>query len=322
MSWQSAFTPLDVHENDTLPSLMLTHLNSWAAITVTGDDRKSYLQGQITCDVVTLAEDKSTLGAHCDAKGKVWSIFRLFAHQNGYAMVQPRSAIETELAEIKKYAVFSKVDITLSESVMFGVIGQEAEQYIDALSESTGDVRNMSFGTAVKISELRWLLMVDKDKVTSICETTDAKKVSEDLWRAFDIKEGLPIIGKDAQNEYIPQAFNLQALDGISFEKGCYTGQEMVARAKYRGINKRGMFIVKGKLNMSITESSVEMERSVGENWRKVGTLLSHYQYVDGTVIGTIVLPNNLDPDTQLRASSSPEETWTIQPLPYAIDDE
>lgn len=101
MEWQHDFAPLSLSSNDSLPELVLTHLTSWGMITAQGDDKKSYLQGQVTCDVVQLAEDSATFGAHCDAKGKVWSVFRLFHHRGGYAMLQPSSAIETELAELK-----------------------------------------------------------------------------------------------------------------------------------------------------------------------------------------------------------------------------
>ncbi len=238
-------------------------------------------------------------------------------------MLQPLSAIEKELTEIKKYAVFSKVTIEESQGVLLGIMGEEADTYIDTLSEDTGHVRKIENGTAVKISDQRWLLLVNEESARNIVETADAVKAHEALWSMADILQGLPIVNQDAQNEYIPQAFNLQALGGISFSKGCYTGQEMVARAKYRGINKRAMYIVKGKLTASITEgSSVEIERSVGENWRKAGTLLAHYQYADGCVIGLIVLPNNLEQETNLRACSEPESIWTIQPLPYSISDE
>lgn len=323
MSWQSEFTSLTISENDSLPNLMITHLTSLGAITVAGDDKKSYLQGQLTCDVASLPEEQSCFGAHCDAKGKVWSIFRIFSYQDGYAMVQPLSTIEKELTEIKKYAVFSKVDIEKSDCILLGIMGQEAENYIDSISSSRNDVRRIENGTAVKIDDQRWLLLVDEDAAKNIVTTSNAHKVNDELWKMFDIQQGLPLVTPDVQNEYIPQAFNLQALDGISFSKGCYTGQEMVARAKYRGINKRAMFIVKGKTSEAHNKNChIELERSVGENWRAAGALLSHYQYADNTVIGLIILPNNLDSDTKLRAVSESEFTWTIQQLPYSVSDE
>ncbi|MBL4279166.1 tRNA-modifying protein YgfZ [Vibrio fluvialis] len=323
MDWKNTFSPLSVNASDALPELMLTYLDSWGAITMVGADKKSYLQGQVTCNVVTLASDQSTFGAHCDAKGKVWSVFRLFHHHDGYAMFQPQSAIEAELRELKKYAIFSKVEIAESKDIALGVMGVQAQTYIDRLSDSQGDVRAIQGGTAVRISDLRWLLFVTPETAEQLATSTDATKVDSTLWTRFDIEEAIPVIERADQNEHIPQAVNVQAVGGISFTKGCYTGQETVARAKYRGINKRAMYIVAGDVTQPLTNSDAqEMERSVGENWRSAGRLIAHYTFADNTAIGLIVLPNNLEEDTELRLTAQPGTRWTIQPLPYSLDDE
>ncbi|MBY7976118.1 tRNA-modifying protein YgfZ [Vibrio fluvialis] len=323
MDWKNTFSPLSVNASDALPELMLTYLDSWGAITMVGADKKSYLQGQVTCNVVTLASDQSTFGAHCDAKGKVWSVFRLFHHHDGYAMFQPQSAIEAELRELKKYAIFSKVEIAESKDIALGVMGVQAQAYIDRLSDSQGDVRAIQGGTAVRISDLRWLLFVTPETAEQLATSTDATKVDSTLWTRFDIEEAIPVIERADQNEHIPQAVNVQAVGGISFTKGCYTGQETVARAKYRGINKRAMYIVAGDVTQPLTNSDAqEMERSVGENWRSAGRLIAHYTFADNTAIGLIVLPNNLEEDTELRLTAQPGTRWTIQPLPYSLDDE
>ncbi|WP_367988166.1 tRNA-modifying protein YgfZ [Vibrio sp. NTOU-M3] len=321
MDWQTLFSPLTISEKDDIPALTLTHLKSWGAIVMTGDDKKSYLQGQVTCDVIQLKEEASTFGAHCDAKGKVWSVFRLFHHNHGYAMFQPKSAIATELTELKKYAIFSKVEINESSDIAFGLIGDNATQWVDAHSDQRGDVRPIHGGTAVKVDPQRWLLLIDSAQVASLLEDDTLVKHDESLWRRFDIQSALPILEAEQQNEHIPQAINLQALNGISFNKGCYTGQETVARAKYRGMNKRAMFIVKGALEQE-SESPIELERAVGDNWRSAGTLLSHYQFSDNHAVGLIVLPNNLETDTQLRIKNQPQLMWSIEALPYSLEDE
>lgn len=319
MKWQQSFPQQTLNSEDTLPELLITYLESWKSITVSGDDRKSYLQGQVTCDVATLKTDEATLGAHCDAKGKVWSIFRLFNHKDSYALFQHASAIENALKEIKKYSVFSKVDISISSDIALGIIGPNAEGFIDALSEGSGDVRAVSGGSAIKIEEERWLLLIDEASALSLLDNhPDLAHYHEAIWDKYDIEAAIPRITTDNQNEHIPQAFNLQALFGINFSKGCYTGQETVARAKYRGTNKREMFIVKGKMSSPIN-GKISLERSVGENWRAVGSLMTHYYFSDGGCIGLIILPNNLDPDSLLRLSDQPESIWEILPLPYSL---
>ena len=238
-------------------------------------------------------------------------------------MFQPLSAIEAELNELKKYAIFSKVEISQSKDVALGVFGDNAEQYIDALTEDRGDVRSIEGGSAVKISPQRWLLLITEPVAQKLISSSDATKVSEALWTRFDIEEGIPLITQVDQREHIPQALNLQALNGISFSKGCYTGQETVARAKYRGINKRAMYLVKGNVEqVLVSDEPIVLERSVGENWRSVGHLLAHYTFADQTAIGLIVLPNNLEADTQFRLANQPGTRWLIQTLPYSLEDE
>ncbi len=321
MEWQNAFAPLSLSTQDPLPELALAHLTSWGAINMVGQDKKSYLQGQVTCDVVTLAEDQSTFGAHCDAKGKVWSAFRLFHHNDGYAMLQPKSAIDAELVELKKYAIFSKVEITQSQDIVLGLVGQNAIQFIDTITESRGNVRPLPGGTAVMVDQQRWLLMLSEESAQQLCSSISAPLVDEALWTRLDIEAALPVLGAEQQTEHIPQALNLQAIGGISFTKGCYTGQETVARAKYRGINKRAMYMVKGSISTDI-QLGEEIERAVGENWRSAGTLLTHYQFADGQAIGLVVLPNNLEADTPLRLKSQPENIWSIEALPYSLNDD
>lgn len=328
MKWQDKFLPHPLNQGEQLTGLFCTNLTSWKAIQVTGDDKKSYLQGQITCDIVKLDPDKSTLGAHCDAKGKVWSIFRLFAHNQGYALLQHASAIDTALSEIKKYAVFSKVDISISNETVLGIAGSEVHDFIDNIAEGSGEVRQLrgGNGTAVKVDELRWVLILEQEaaenllseKMTS--ERTCFTLADESLWDKFDIENAIPRVTADNQNQHIPQTFNLHALQGISFSKGCYTGQETVARAKYRGTNKRSMFIVQSEQSVPLTDK-IELERSVGENWRSAGQLLCHYRYTDGKTIGLIVLPNNLESDARFRQAGKPDILWSMIALPYSLEE-
>ncbi|KIP72301.1 tRNA-modifying protein [Vibrio harveyi] len=322
MEWQTRFSPLNLSTQDALPELSISLLDNLGMITMVGDDKKSYLHGQVTCDVVSLEKDQSMLGAHCDAKGKVWSVFRLFHHNDGYSMVQPKSAIEVELKEIKKYAVFSKVTIEESSDVVLGVAGKNADAFISTLNADSGDVRAIEGGTAVKVALNRWLLALTAEAAQSLVEDNQATLTTHELWTRFDIEAALPYVAADSQNEHIPQALNVQALGGISFTKGCYTGQETVARAKYRGTNKRAMYIVKGVTVEILGEGAIELERSVGENWRSVGALLTYYQFSDNQAMGLIVLPNNLDDDTRLRLVDQPECEWEIAALPYSLDDE
>lgn len=315
------FDRLSLATGDALPSLALVNLANWALVTLIGDDKKSYLQGQVTCDVVGLTADQSTLAGHCDAKGKLRTVFRLFHHNDGYGFLQRRSIMDSQLPELKKYAIFSKVDIEASDDILLGIAGSDADAQVAQLFGGEGDVRAIHGGTAVKIDSQRWLLALNADAANDVAsQLADKATLSDDsLWDLYDIHAAIPCIDAATELEFIPQAVNLQALDGISFTKGCYTGQETVARAKYRGINKRAMYIVSGPAE-HCPQAGDSLERSVGENWRKGGTIVAGYQFADGQAIALVVLPNDLDENTAFRLAGT-EGVWHQQALPYSLDD-
>ncbi|QUJ67002.1 tRNA-modifying protein YgfZ [Photobacterium sp. GJ3] len=317
------FDNLSLASDAPMPSLALLDLSHWGLVTLVGQDSVSYLQGQVTCDVVSLAKTESTLGAHCDAKGKMRTIFRLFHHRDGLGWLQRKSVMATQLPELKKYAIFSKTTIEASSDVLLGLTGAQADTVIDQRFGGEGDVRALPSGTAVRIDAQRWLLAVDEATAQDIAAHLQSEAVLSDdtLWDLYDIRSGIPRIDASTELEFIPQSMNLQALGGISFKKGCYTGQETVARAKWRGINKRAMYIVSGPA-ADCPKASDVLERSVGENWRKGGTVIAGYQFSDQQAIALVVLPNDLDEDTTFRLAADPDHLWQYNPLPYSLEDE
>ncbi|SKA45631.1 tRNA-modifying protein YgfZ [Enterovibrio nigricans] len=322
--WYSThnFSRLPLSSDSALPALSVIALDNLALITAVGADTISYLQGQLTCDLISLDKTQSTLAAHCDGKGKVWSAIRLFRHNDGFAYVQPKTVAEKQLTEIKKYAVFSKVTFDLSEQVLIGVAGEKADIAVQSRFTGDGNVRATQTGTAVKIEDNRWLLAIDATEADTLIHEIGDRGVLSDssLWDLLELRAAIPAIELVNTNEFIPQALNLQALDGISFKKGCYTGQETVARAKYRGINKRAAYLLEGDASDAPKAGDV-FDRSVGENWRTGGTVLSGYRFDDGKALAMVVLPNNLDEDSMFRLPDT-DILWQKVAMPYSLEDD
>ncbi|NGO00106.1 tRNA-modifying protein YgfZ [Grimontia sp. S25] len=317
-----AFNRLPLSSDSALPALSVIALDNLSLITAIGQDTVPYLQGQLTCDLVSLEKTRSTLAAHCDAKGKVWSAIRLFHHNEGVAYVQPASVAEKQLAEIKKYAVFSKVEFALSEQILVGIAGEKADSAVESRFTGEGDVRTTQTGSAVRIDKNRWLLAMNADEAdTLLTELGERATLSDSsLWTLLELRSAMPAIEEANISEFIPQSINLQALDAISFKKGCYTGQETVARAKYRGINKRAAYLLQGEA-AEAPKAGDTFDRSVGENWRTGGTVLSGYRFEDGQALALVVLPNNLDDDSQFRLADT-EALWQKVDLPYSLEDD
>lgn len=312
-------------ETNTLPPLCVMLLDHLAVVQANGEDCLNYLQGQLTCDLISLDEKESTLAAHCDSKGKVWSVLRLFKHLNGFGYVVPQSALEKQLTEMKKYAVFSKVNFIENQQVALGIAGDKTDNYMFARLPGKGNVRPTQTGTAIRIENNRWLLVMDKEEAYSfIYELGNrADLCSHHLWEYYELLAATPSIEGTNCGEFIPQSLNLQCLDAISFKKGCYTGQETVARAKYRGINKRATYVLIGDVDEKTTEAPKagdSFERSVGENWRTGGTVLRGFLFNDNKALAMVVLPNDLDEESEFRQRDG-EHLWVKLPLPYELEE-
>lgn len=326
-----AFTPFPPRQPGVAARLPLTlmTLDDWALATVTGADSEKYLQGQVTADVAQMGEHQHLLVAHCDAKGKMWSNLRLFRRQDGFAFIERRSVREAQLTQLKKYAVFSKVVIAPNDDVvLLGVAGFQARAALANLfaalpnSEKPclqeGETSLLWFAHP----EERFLLVTDTATAERVTDALrgEAQLNNSQQWLALDIEAGLPVIDEANSAQFIPQATNLQALGGISFKKGCYTGQEMVARAKFRGANKRALWTLAGKA-ARVPEAGEDLELKMGDNWRRTGTVLAAVQLEDGQVLVQVVMNNDMEADSVFRVRDD-ANTLSIKPLPYSLDEE
>jgi len=322
-----SFPPRQPAASARLP-LTLISLEEWALVNVTGADRVSYLQGQLTLDVAALDANAHLPAAHCDAKGKMWSNLRLFHRGEGLAYLERRSLRDTQISELKKYAVFAKVAFEADdEAVLLGVAGFQARAALTPLFDALPDAENpvvqqeettlLWFAAPAE----RFLLVLSRDKALALREALNdqAQLTDSSQWLALNIEAGLPVIDAANSAQFIPQACNLQALDAISFKKGCYSGQEMVARAKFRGANKRALYWLAGKAGR-VPEAADSLEMKLGDNWRRTGTILAACQLDNGEVWVQAVLNNDLEPETELRVQGDEGGSLVIQPLPYSLD--
>ncbi len=316
--------------NEPMP-LTLMQLSGWAVVSVTGQDASKYLQGQLTCDFNSLSPEKQTVCAHCDAKGKVWSNLRLFSRGEDFAYILRKSLVTAQVTELKKYAIFSKIVIaTADDLVLVGLAGTGAREalekhYPQVPNADTNVVQHGdSRTTLLYIAEPteRFLLVMPAEQQDNLLKQLPHAKITNgQQWLALDIAAGLPIIDEVNSAQFIPQALNIQALGGISFTKGCYTGQEMVARAKYRGANKRALYWLAGKASRAPAIGD-ELELQLGENWRRTGSVLAASQFADGSVWIQAVLNNDLEPDSVLRVREDESSQLSIQPLPYSLTED
>ncbi|MBI6550026.1 tRNA-modifying protein YgfZ [Xenorhabdus lircayensis] len=332
MAYQIPFSAQSPSPSATL-SLTLISLDDWEMVITTGADAEKYLQGQVTADITSLNENQHVLTAHCDAKGKMWSNLRLFRRGEGFAYIERRSVLDTQLAELKKYAVFSKVTFAKDEdSVLLGVAGTGSREalttFFPTVPNAESPVIQHDTTTLLHLSlpTERFLLITDNTTAAQLTGTLVEQFQSQlndsQQWLALEIEAGFPVIDTASSAQFIPQATNLQAIEnGISFNKGCYTGQEMVTRAKYRGANKRAMYWLAGSAS-SLPAVGDDLEWQLGDKWRRTGSILTSVKLADDSVWVQVVMNNDMEADSVFRIREDQGNALTIQALPYSLNEE
>jgi folate-binding protein YgfZ len=249
---------------DTEPpqSGRLQHLG---ALRFSGPDALSFLQGQVSNDTRRLGEGHSLLAAYSSPQGRVLALLRLLPHSSGVIAILPRDLVQPTLEGLRKFVLRAKVKIDDPGEAMAvaGHHGAHALQsagigtpppapgYVEAQGIGVAAVnhdpgRYWVIGAADRLAELGLaggLVSVDGSggAAAGRIEGAAAARIEQD-WRLADIRAGLPQIYLATREAFVAQMLNLDLLDGISFSKGCYTGQEIIARTQHLGRIKRRLF--------------------------------------------------------------------------------
>ncbi|MGH8511396.1 MAG: YgfZ/GcvT domain-containing protein [Gammaproteobacteria bacterium] len=226
-------------------------LPSLGIIRVTGPEAGSFLTAQFTNDVGALPESRSQLGAWCNAQGRVLVVFRLLRHEAAYVLVLPQEMIGSTLERLKKFVLRAR--LTLEEaSEELRVLGSFGAQtlagvaaHLPPIPEQENTVAHRAGVSVIRVPGVlpRWLIIGTNEFLAALRAKVPAADVPDTAWRLQDILAGIPMVDAATTEAFLPQMLNLDALGGLSFTKGCYPGQEVIARLQYRGQLKRRMYL-------------------------------------------------------------------------------
>jgi len=247
MSWQDLIQLQAVaFPNNTKPAL--APLPDKSIITVSGDEAAAFLQNLLTNDVNALATNQAQLNGLCNPKGRLLAIFQLIKREQDYLIVLPAELAEAIAQRLTMFKLRSKVDIAISESlVALGIINPDNN--ITDLPSMTMQGSETEFALLIKQAgaSSRFLAICEKDKavIPSTWLADGWQLTTQTFWQLLDIEAGLPAVFNDSKEQFTPQQVNLELVGGVSFKKGCYPGQEVVARLHYLGSPSRRMFLAK-----------------------------------------------------------------------------
>ena len=224
-------------------------LDKTSTIKVEGEDRAQFLQGQLTQDINLVSENKALYAGFCNPKGRMLAFMLCYLNHGSIHIQIDSSVQEFILKKLKMYILRSKVSLKLANQTFtcIGFVGSKAlltkniqppKNYLDIIQSD--DIMIMRLGK----DEDRYQLMGETSKVNEFMKLnfSEYSSMSFDNWNNLNILDGIPDIYPTTQEVFIPQSLNMDLIEGINFKKGCYTGQEIVARTHYLGKVKRRMY--------------------------------------------------------------------------------
>jgi folate-binding protein YgfZ len=227
---------------------VLVDLSHNALLAVTGDDATAFLHGQLTNDVQSLPVGAAQWTGWCSPKGRLLATFLLLRRDGGYLLMLPAEIAPAIAKRLRMFVLRSKVAIVEEGDRLarLGFAGKTAGVLVARHWGFTPDaMRSVEKDGAVCVAldAERFVIVVPQEKAPALWETLalNATPAGPDAWSWSLVQAGIPLIGAATQEAFVPQMANFDLVGGVSFRKGCYPGQEIVARTQFRGILKRRM---------------------------------------------------------------------------------
>ncbi|MGH1537885.1 MAG: YgfZ/GcvT domain-containing protein [Gammaproteobacteria bacterium] len=306
----------------------LCELSNLGLIQASGEDALNFLHGQFTNDLNAVTESISQLSSYCNPKGRMLSIFRIFMRNNDYFLLMPRDVIEATLKKLTMFKLMAKVELSdvSDEFIIYGLAGLESDYCLKENNIPIPNTVDQSIQhnetTIIRIpsEDSRLLFISDPKDTSAIKKSISAKstQTSSDEWELQDIRSGIPQITAETSEVFIPQMVNLELIGGVNFQKGCYPGQEIVARTHYLGKPNRRMF----RINIETDNCPKPGTNifSIKDGEQPVGKIVVAQNNMEETCEALAVLRTAKEDADDLHLESLSGPNITICNLPYSLE--
>ena len=297
-------------------------LSHEGVLAVRGPDANKFLQGQVTCNLNYLSDSYSSLGARCTPKGRMQSSFRILSVSDGYLLAMASDLLDAQLTDLKKYAVFSKSKLTDESQDWLRIGLNGADDILRSLGlelAATADsVARRDDLLALRLSDGRAELWIPAAQATAVQAQVASQLPEAPLndWLLAQVRAGIGQVVGSTRELFIPQMINLQAVGGVSFKKGCYTGQEIVARMQYLGKLKRRLY------RLALYDSQVPEPATLlfsPTHTSSVGEVVLAARTPDGVEL-LAVLQDEAALNGVIHLGSAEGRTLSVLDLPYTLD--
>ena len=240
----------------------MNHLSHLSILSFSGSDVSDFLQGQMTQDINSISNQSYKMTSILNPKGRMIVSGLIKKSEDIFFLIISKDLSEDILNWLSRYILRSDVIITIEDFNIIGLNNVNHKKLINHQDDS--QQLNIS---PIDVDKDRYILIINNEIVI---EDNSIQSINENDWILADIKRGLAIIDKNNSEKYIPQMINLDLLEGISFSKGCYTGQEVVARVQHRGKIKQRIFYITIESN----SNEIDAQSEVMCDDKKVGSIV------------------------------------------------
>lgn len=259
---------------------MIINLSDYGCIRVAGENALLFLQGQLTCDMREITNEKASYAAYCNIKGRTFSVLRVVKYQQDYLLFSTGKYVTPLFKNLKKYGQFSKVDITLESPRLFhyGFYGEGSATELKNITQL-----EIPTETNQVVNNDHFLIFKNagENQVELISWSTEIPQaqIDDSPWQQALIESLVPAITEITSEKFTPHMLGLKNLNALSFKKGCYIGQEIVARTEHLGKIKR-------KLEIGFSTNTLINEGSAltDEAGNEIGTIINYCHLNDNSI--------------------------------------
>lgn len=300
---------------------VLCDLSHYGVLEVAGDDASAFMQGQFTNDVAALGLGQAQWNGWCSPKGRLLATFLLWREAAAFYLLMPRAIMPAIQKKLAMYVLRSKVKLadvsdTRQRLGVIGAVGAMAAlPHSDFASVLTSV--DSAQGRLIRLSAQRHVLIAATDTAVGVWMqwAQSIAKAGAARWDLAMIREGIIDINPETQDAFVPQMANFELIGGVSFTKGCYTGQEIVARTQYRGILKRRMARVSFVADAAPPPGTAVYSPAFGDQACGVIALAAD---AGGTMEALVVAQIDSITGNSLFLDAAHTQPMTVLDLPYA----
>ncbi|MCO7225477.1 folate-binding protein YgfZ [Pleionea sp. CnH1-48] len=252
--WRLTIDQCLQHNNDGDADLSLFDLSNYGLLAVEGEESAKFLQGQLTINIDKVTSEQGSIGAFCNPQGRMRSLFVVLPSLNNegdYWLLLPKEILPHTLTELKKYAPFFKTQLS-DQSDQWGIFGLAGAQE-NSPSQQNAITQWHDGLLYAPYNDAHFVAILPLSSANEYWQKhqEQARFAPYSEWLVHSIQQGVPRLYQSTLDLFLPHYLDLPPLGGVDFDKGCYTGQEVVARMHYKATLKSHLYYFTGESDVT-----------------------------------------------------------------------